>query len=146
MENTLPLMEFLAGTELLDLLGDGAQGGAAQQAGLVLREMTSFRVSYLSASDYSHGWFDAARPGYTAAYFCNAVTAPDRKMMEHCLAKGGKVVLVCPEKSGLRHERLYEIILPAEDEGLLPLYSIVPWYFLAGISKEQEIRTEKNGG
>lgn len=137
-ERTLPLMEFLSGTELLDLLGDGAQGGAAQQAGLVLREMTSFKVSALSASDFSHGWFDAAAPGHTAVYFCDKVTALDQKMIEHCLEKGSKVVLLSSEENVLEHKRLMKLSLPRGKGGLLPLYSIVPFYFLAGIGRERE--------
>ncbi|MCI9594938.1 MAG: SIS domain-containing protein [Lachnospiraceae bacterium] len=137
-ERTLPIIEFLAGTRLLDLLGDGAQGGAAQQAGLVLREMTKFNVSSLSASDFSHGWFDTAGCGHTAVYFCDEITALDQKMIEHCLSQGSKVLLLCAGEYLMRHKHLMKISLPQGKGGLLPLYSVVPFYFLAGIGKEKE--------
>lgn len=140
-EKTLPVIEFLAGTRLLDLLGDGAQGGAAQQAGLVLREMTEFNVSSLSASDFSHGWFDTAGRGHTAVYFSDEITSLDQKMIEHCLSQGSKVLLLCAGEYLMQHKHLMKISLPQGKGGLLPLYSIVPFYFLAGIIKE--IKTQK---
>ena len=136
-KRTGPLLDIFRRSALIEALGDGPQGGAAQQAGLVLREMPLLQVACYSASDYSHGWFDIARPGYTAVFFCDRITALDERMMRHCLEAGARVVLLAAEKAPLQHENLLEVPLPDQKGGLLPLYSIVPMYFAAGLLPER---------
>lgn len=140
-ERTKPLLEFIKGSRQLELLGDGPQGGAAMQAGLVWREMPRLDAMYFSSSDFSHGWFDIAKPGYTAVFLCSSISSLDKKMIHQCLEQGAKAVLMSSEEISFTHDRLMKLQLPKVREELLPLYSIVPLYFAAGILAE----TEGNG-
>lgn len=132
-EYTGPLMEFLKDCRMIDILGDDAQGGAAFQAGLVLREMVRLPIAPMSLSDYSHGWFDIAGEGYAMILFTDEVRAFDERMIRHCLDKGGKVLLISPVCQLPDHKNLLTYRIPGADNSLLPLYSVVPAYFMAGM-------------
>lgn len=132
-EYTRPLMEFLKGCRVIDLLGDDAQGGAAFQAGLVLRELPRLPASSMSLSDYSHGWFDIAGENYAVVLFADKLRAVDERMIRHCLQCGGKVLLISPDNRLPGHKNLLEYRIPNAANSLLPLYSIVPVYFMAGM-------------
>lgn len=131
-ENIEKITAFIGDADLVDLLGDDAQLGAALQAGLVLREMSLRNFCAHSLSDYNHGWFEVARPGYVMMILADALSENDRKMIDFCLSHGGKVALLSPEKPPFEDSRILHIALEDADRALLPLYSIVPCYFAAG--------------
>lgn len=130
--NIQPIVDFMKDTDMVDLLGDDAQFGAAMQAGLVIREMTLRNICTHSLSDYNHGWFEIARPGYMMVIFADTISPNDYKMIDFCLEHGGKVMILSPEKVNRESERLLHIQLPEAEKGILPLYSILPCYFIAG--------------
>ena len=127
-----PIVDFMKGTDMVDLLGDDAQLGAALQAGLVIREMTLRNICTHSLSDYNHGWFEIARPGYMMVIFADILSPNDYKMIDFCLNHGGKAMILSPEKVERESENLLHIRLPEAEKGVLPLYTILPCYFIAG--------------
>ena len=127
-----PIVDFMRDTDMVDLLGDDAQLGAAMQAGLVIREMTLRNICTHSLSDYNHGWFEIARPGYMMVIFADTLSPNDYKMIDFCLSHGGKAMILSPEKVERESENLLHIQLSEAEKGLLPLYSILPCYFIAG--------------
>lgn len=133
LENTGCLIQFMEDVNLTDLLGDDALLGTAMQAGLVLREMTLRNFCAHSLSDYSHGWFEIARPGYMMMLFADVIRENDNRMINFCLQHGGKVMVFSPQGLERKHERMLEVKLPRVDCELFPLYGIVPCYFMAGM-------------
>lgn len=132
-EKMLSIIDFFNGVDFIDLLGDDAQLGVAMQGGLVLREMTLRNFCAHSLSDYNHGWFEIARPGYLMVIFADRLSGNDYKMIDFCLEHGGKAMVLSSCEVGREHERLLKIKIPDEDCELLPMYSIVPCYFAAGM-------------
>lgn len=133
LENTNRLIQFMEGTSFSDLLGDDVLLGTVMQAGLVLRETTLQNFCAHSLSDYNHGWFEIARPGYMMMLFADVIRENDNKMIDFCLQHGGKVMVFSPQSLKHKHERILEVKLPQVDCELLPLYGIVPCYFIAGM-------------
>lgn len=127
-----PIVDFMKDTDMVDLLGDDAQLGAAMQAGLVIREMTLRNICTHSLSDYNHGWFEIARPGYMMVIFADTLSPNDYKMIDFCLNHGGKAMILSPERVMRENENLLHVQLPEAEKGILPLYSILPCYFIAG--------------
>lgn len=128
---TRMLVERLRGVTLCDVLGDDAQLGAALQSGLVMREMGRIPVCAHSLSDYNHGWFEIAAEGYAMVIMADHLSENDQKMIEHCEKSGGRVLVLAPE-----HSPWNEFEIPNAPASLLPLYTIVPAYFIAGMYRD----------
>lgn len=128
---TQQLIEELKGVALCDVLGDDAQLGAALQSGLVMREMGKIPACAHSLSDYNHGWFEIASEGYAMIIMADRLSENDQKMIDHCKKNGGRVVLLVPG-----HSLWSEFEIPNVAASLLPLYTIVPAYFIAGMYRE----------
>lgn len=137
-ELTQPILDFMEDADFIDILGDDSQGGAALQTGLVWREMLDQDVAYYSLSDYSHGWFDIARKHYLMIILTDRITEMDRRVIAHCHKHDGKVLILSKEDEKMISENMMYYPLPAVENSLLPLYSIVPMYFVAGIIPEKE--------
>lgn len=126
------LIDTLKGVTLCDVLGDDAQLGAALQAGLVMREMGGIPVCAHSLSDYNHGWFEIANPDYAMIIMADRLSENDEKMIAHCQKNGGRVLLFTPQRCSMKG-----LEMPEAPKSLLPLYTIVPAYFIAGLYRER---------
>lgn len=129
-ENTQSLMQLFSEADLVDLLGDASQYGVAMQAGLILRELTLGNVCAHSLSDYNHGWFEIARKNYLMVIFADRISVNDRKMIDFCTQNGGKALIVSPEE--IEGEGISHLKIPQVSNCLMPMYSIVPFYYLGG--------------
>lgn len=129
---TTKLIEFIGSPKNVDLLGDDAAMGTALQAGLVWRECMMISLSVYSSSDYSHGWYDTVKEDTLVIFFTDDLNVLESKVFDYSLRHGAKVILLSPQEQIEPRENLLHIRVPKTENSMLPLYMIIPCYFVAG--------------
>lgn len=132
-EFTNKLIEFIGNPENIDILGDDAALGAALQTGLVWRECIMMSLSVYSSSDYSHGWYDTVNEDTLVIFLTNKLNILEKKVFDYSLNHGAKVLLFSPEKQLEPKKNLLHFKVPNIENSMLPMYFIVPCYFVAGL-------------
>jgi glucosamine--fructose-6-phosphate aminotransferase (isomerizing) len=126
------LSKFLGEPAGVTLLGRGPSLASAQAGSLILKEVAKLQSEAMSAGQFRHGPLEIAAPGFAAFVF-----APEGKTkhLNLRLARdiaefGGKVILVSGD-AGPRHDRIFDLALPALEELYAPIAEIVPLQLLA---------------
>lgn len=124
--NTKPLYEFSKDSSMYDFFADGESFSTVKQAALIFREGPNVFTGANETSDYAHGWYWSAKPGYLGLVFSPtfADDSIDKRMVDRAIANSGEIILFTQSKVDAK-DGMKVVSLPKVRKSLVPLMEIV---------------------
>ena len=120
------LDEFCRGATNIEIIGRGPTLAGALMGALCVREMTGVRVFAHSGGGFRHGPLLDVSPRHVAIILALGRTANlGMRLVEDCLSRGGKVVLVTAGGDTRRSERIFPIRVQQAPEPWEGLTSVI---------------------
>jgi glucosamine--fructose-6-phosphate aminotransferase (isomerizing) len=126
MEKVRP---FFDDCQSLLFIGRGTDIAVALQSALMFMEATNTVASAMLGGEFRHGPLEMVGKNFCSVLFSNAhsETYPAMvRLVDNILKFDGKVLFVTDNKTGIRHDNLFEIEIKGQDPDMWSILSVIP--------------------